>query len=378
MNGKKLRAVLVAAAVTLAAVATGDQAHAVAGNTADPAYGYVVKISVGSGRSCTGVLLTAKWVATSRECFQIGQTVPPAGPPPVAGVATARSDQFASISQATIDYLIPRDDRNLVLAHLTDYGLILWRGGAKIAATGPAAGETLRVLGFGRTADQWIPDLPHTARYTAQDIGATGIGITPGPAGGAICKGDAGGPVVRDNADGTSALVALISTAWPGGCLGETATRRDATATRIDDLASWISQFQVTGIDGTVEAGAENGCLIVRTSTQTYNLAGYDSSVVKVGASLHLTGFPAPSAGTCMQGLRFQVTAATPILTVSGTVTKGIEIGCLRLASYNLVGGDRTVLKAGAQVKVTGYVDTGTAGFCNGTPLRVLTAIATS
>jgi hypothetical protein len=364
--------------VALVAVAAGDQAFAVAGNTADPAYGYVVKVTVGSNRSCTGVLLANQMVATSRECFKIGSTLPVAGPPPVASIATPRSDQYASITRATIDYLIPRDDRNLVLAHLTAPGLILWRGPAKITTTAPAAGETLRVLGFGRTADQWVPDLPHTAQLAVQDVAATGLGIAPADAGGAICKGDAGGPVVRDNGDGTSTLVALINTSWQGGCLGETGTRRDATATRVDDLAGWIGQFQVTSINGTVEAGAENGCLILRDGGQTYNLAGYDSSIVKVGARVHLTGFQAPDANsTCMQGVRFQVTAATPILTVGGTVTKGVEVGCLRLAQYNLVGGDRTVLKVGARVQVTGYVDTGTVGFCDGTPLRVLTAAAT-
>ena len=39
---------------------------------------------------------------------------------------------------------------------------------------------------------------------------------------------------------------------------------------------------------------------------------------------------------------------------VCGTVTAGVELGCLMLAGYQLVGGPRELLRPGATVRVTG------------------------
>jgi hypothetical protein len=318
-------------------------------------------------------------VATSLECFQVGSTPPAAGPPPASSTAIPRSDVGFSTNPVAIDYIIPRDDRNLVLAHLSGSGIITAPGSVSVAATAPAAGETLQVLGFGRTSQDWVPDVPHTASYLVQDVSATGTGVVPG-GDGSICKGDAGGPVLRQDSTGTATLVGIVDTSWPGGCLAETGTRRDATITRTDDLGAWIKQFEITTVDGVVATGVGSGCLIVQSGGQTYSLVGYDSSVVKAGVNLHLTGFPAPSAAdTCNQGVRFQVTGAVPIQTLTGTVKGGAALNCLLLGRYLLVGGDRTVLQAGASVQVTGYPDATVVSACQqGTPFRVLTAVKSS
>jgi hypothetical protein len=73
------------------------------------------------------------------------------------------------------------------------------------------------------------------------------------------------------------------------------------------------------------------------------------------------------------------VTPPTPPagdVTVSGTVTAGVEGGCLLLAApggpYLLVGGDRAALRPGARVAVTGRVDRGLLSICQqGLPLVV-------
>jgi hypothetical protein len=224
-----------------------------------------------------------------------------------------------------------------------------------------------------------VPDLPHTAQYTVQDVSATGAGVNPvGDA--SICKGDAGGPVLRQGSAGPATLVGIASTSWQGGCLGETSTRRDATITRTDDLGAWIKQFEIATVDGVVAAGTGSGCLTVQSGGQIYSLGGYDSSVVKAGANLHLTGFPAPSAtDPCNQGMRFQVTGAVPIQTLTGTAKAGADPNCLLLGRYLLVGGDRTVLRTGVNVQVTGYPDPTAASPCQqGAPFRVLTAVRTS
>ena len=64
-------------------------------------------------------------------------------------------------------------------------------------------------------------------------------------------------------------------------------------------------------------------------------------------------------------------------LTVTGTVTEGVEPNCLLLDAgggqrYLLVGGDRAELRAGSRVAVTGRVDRGLLSTCQqGEPLVV-------
>ena len=385
MNSRNVRsvrarvlAVLGATVTMLVGFAASDQAFAVGGNTADKAYGYVVRVIVGGSRGCTGVLLTRQLVATSLECFRVGSAPPVAGPPPAPSTANPRSDVGFSATPVAIDYIIPRDDRNLVLAHLSGAGIIASPGSVSVAATAPASGETLQVLGFGRTSQDWVPDVPHAAQFVVQDVSATGAGVIPGGSG-SICKGDAGGPVLRQDGTGAATLAGMVDTSWQGGCLAETGTRRDATITRADDLGAWFKQFEVTTVDGVVAAGSGNGCLVVQSGGQTYSLGGYDGAVVKAGANLHLTGFPAPSAADpCNQGLRFQVTGAVPIQALAGTVKAGGALNCLLLGRNLLVGGDRTVLQAGVSVQVTGYPDPTVASTCQqGAPFRVLTAVKT-
>src|SRR5687768_9466980 len=85
-------AVLAALAVGLVGLTGADQASAVAGGSpADKSYGYVVKVSIGGDRGCTGVLVDPHLVATSKECFQIGSAAPVTGPAPAASTVATRS-----------------------------------------------------------------------------------------------------------------------------------------------------------------------------------------------------------------------------------------------------------------------------------------------
>src|SRR3954451_21246493 len=95
---------------------------------------------------------------------------------------------------------------------------------------------------------------------------------------------------------------------------------------------------------------------------------------------LHATGAAILAASTALVGpaSAFASTAAgspamsdTSSATVSafGTVQSGVEGGCLVLVTthgvqYNLLGGDRTVLRPGARVLVTGSILTDVATFC--------------
>jgi hypothetical protein len=67
--------------------------------------------------------------------------------------------------------------------------------------------------------------------------------------------------------------------------------------------------------------------------------------------------------------------------TVRGTVTAGVEAGCLMLTAggvqYQLVGGDRSLLRAGRSVEVVGEVQPDLATTCQqGVPLLVRSARA--
>ncbi|KXK61793.1 hypothetical protein AWW66_11805 [Micromonospora rosaria] len=61
--------------------------------------------------------------------------------------------------------------------------------------------------------------------------------------------------------------------------------------------------------------------------------------------------------------------------TLTGTVTAGVEPGCLLLDGYLLLGGAKDVVKAGARVTVTGKVEEGMMTTCQqGTPFVVSSA----
>lgn len=62
-------------------------------------------------------------------------------------------------------------------------------------------------------------------------------------------------------------------------------------------------------------------------------------------------------------------------VTVTGTVTPGVEPGCRLLDEYLLIGGPADVLRDGARVTVTGRVEPDLMTTCQqGTPLRVESA----
>ena len=97
---------------------------------------------------------------------------------------------------------------------------------------------------------------------------------------------------------------------------------------------------------------------------------------------------PAVLIGSCVAALGLMVTqaaqageSAPTTVDAEGVVRNGEEAGCLLLPSqgsdepYLLVGGDRTVVKEGARVRVTGILEPHLGGFCQqGIPLRVTSA----
>ncbi|MFK8908374.1 S1 family peptidase [Streptomyces sp. YS-3] len=236
----------VTATTLAAALLIGTPASAVSGDAAPTgSYAFTAKIDVGDGkRACSGALIDPYWIVTAASCFADNPTQPttvPAGPPALRTTATiGRTDLTTTAGQVRdIAELVPRTDRDLVLARLstpvTDIPPLA------VAAGAPVQGETVRVIGYGRTRTEWVPDKLHDAPFGVNAVTSTGIAITGvAPAGAAVCKGDTGGPAVRETG-GTVQLVAVSSTSWQKGCLGSTETTRDgAVSTRTDDLVDWI------------------------------------------------------------------------------------------------------------------------------------------
>jgi hypothetical protein len=95
-----------------------------------------------------------------------------------------------------------------------------------------------------------------------------------------------------------------------------------------------------------------------------------------VATTAPATTAPAPTSTTA-PGKRTEPTRTGGPVTVVGTVTEGVEPGCLLLAAtdggqFLLVGGERAELRAGRRVAVTGRVDHGLLSTCQqGEPLVV-------
>ena len=312
---------LIASLLVAAGWLAAGPAYAVAGGTAaaDGEYGFVAHIQVGqTSRACTGALIDPEWVVTAASCFaEDGQAVP-AGPPAVPVTVTVGRANLASATggqvRAVVD-VVPHPDRNLALAKLVKP--VIDVSPAPIGTTAPAAGESLRVAGFGRTATAWVPERLHTATLAVQSVGTSTIDVAGTPeAQASLCKGDAGGPAFRQTGAAVQ-LLAVHAASWQAGCLGvpATETRTLATETRLDDIADWIRQAVRGGtyvrlptsaavLDTRSNIGAPSGPRAAG-STTTFQVAGVggvpatgvtavlvDVTAITTTTATHLSVFP--------------------------------------------------------------------------------------
>lgn len=231
------------AAVLASALAAGTMSaptgHALAGAaTADPAHSFTAKISVADGPSCSGTLVNNTWLLTAASCFAdpASGSVPTGAPKRKSTAIIGRFDlRSTQGEERQIIHLVPRQDRDLVLARLSApvYGI----GRLRPATAAPSAGESLRITGFGRTRTTWVPNAPRTGTSTVTQVQPTSVQVS----GATVCKGDAGAPAVRST-DGRLELAGIVTRSTHAGCLGSEETRTGAEAVRVDDLGQWIKE----------------------------------------------------------------------------------------------------------------------------------------
>ncbi len=255
MSRRVLRAAWAAGLATgsvVVGVLTAAPAGAVVGDSAkDGQYAFSARIDIDGRRSCTGALVDQSWVLTAAACFADdpaqGRRIPGGRPQQKTTVTVGRTD-LTGQDGATVEAveLSPRGDRDLVMVRLAKPVTNVTP--VTVATAAPRQGEELRVTGYGRTKDEWAPDLLHTATFGVGAVSATAFDMAgTAPADAALCKGDHGGPAFREK-NGAVELVAVNTASWEGGCWGsdEAETRRGAVATRVDDVNSWIQQRRLS------------------------------------------------------------------------------------------------------------------------------------
>ncbi|MFH9355364.1 trypsin-like serine protease [Kitasatospora sp. NPDC017646] len=234
--------VLVAAiAASTLTTSTSTPAGAVPGDpVANDAYTATERLRIGDNlRACTGALVDRNWVLTAASCFADDPSQPGSLP---NGAPKWKTTAAIAGKNAEVAELVPRQDRDLVMARLATP--VDGVTPLAVATTTPTTGEKLRVPGYGRTKDEWVPDRLHSGAFTLDSADSKSVALT-GTGGAVVCKGDTGAPAIRET-NGRAELVAVASRSWQGGCLGTpaTETRTGATGGRVDDLAGWVQQIR--------------------------------------------------------------------------------------------------------------------------------------
>jgi hypothetical protein len=334
-------AAAVAAAVVAAVVASGTAALAVAGGQSVPAdrYSFVAKVDVGDGmQACSGVLVAPEWILTAAACLETGAGAAVTGRPAVPVTASfGRADLSGAGGQVRpVVQLVPHPDRGVLLARLA--APVGGVAPVSLASAPAAVDSTVRVAGYGRTQQDWLPAALHSAEFTVQAVADTQFTVVGADETVGLCRGDAGGPAFQDSADGPL-LTGITSAAWPGGCLDETETRREATQWRVDGLGDWVRQ--------TVEAGEPVGRWDMGEASGTAladsTVAGPAHPAAVSGATLGQSS-RIPGGGTAVRfdGTNDFAATGAPVVDTAGdyTVSAWVRPTTLSSAYTNVVSAD--------------------------------------
>ncbi|MCA2216329.1 LamG-like jellyroll fold domain-containing protein [Jidongwangia harbinensis] len=328
-----------AGAVAAVVVASSAPAFAVAGGQAAPAerYSFVAKLDVGDGvQACSGALVAAEWVLTAAACLETGAGAAAAGRPVVPVTASlGRGDLPSAGGQVrSVVQVVPHATRGVLLARLA----APVRGVTPVAlASAPAAVDsTVRVAGYGRTQQDWLPAAAHSAEFTVREVSEAELTVGGDAVG--VCRGDAGGPALQEAADGPL-LTGVINTSWPGGCLDETEPEREATAIRVDDLGDWVRQSVVTG----EPVGRWDMSEMSGTTLGDSTVAGPAHPASVSGAALGQSGrIPGGETAVRFDGVNDGAATVDPVVDTAGdyTVSAWVRPTVLSAVNSNVVSVD--------------------------------------
>jgi hypothetical protein len=219
-------AVLVAAAAAPAAAVVGGSP---AGLT------FVAKVQYGppgvaGSTGCSAALIKSRYVLTARSCF-----------PDLTAAGAPRRSLTVTVPGYTVPGIevLPHPDRDVALIRLAA-DLPAAATPVTMATAPAAAGDSVYLAGYGRTAGEWVPDQPHTAPASVSSVGTSALTVRS-EAGVTTCRGDAGGPAYLLGG-GIPVLLGVHAGSGQQGCLGSDGTDAGATESRTDDLLPWIDE----------------------------------------------------------------------------------------------------------------------------------------
>ncbi len=223
---KKITTVLTGVVALGLLAVSGSQAVSRGTVVPNDTHQFLARVTSSAG-GCSGALVDPEWIVTSSSCLpESGETQVVVGDVNL-GTGTGH--------RTTVTKVVRHTGRDLAVARLAAAAPVV---PVELATTAAAQGEALQAAGFGRTADEWVPDRPRLAAFTATSSTATTT-VLDGAAD--LCRGDAGGPLFRE-VNGVAHLVGIGKTSWQNGRLLVTETRKGSTATRTDDVVTWIRQ----------------------------------------------------------------------------------------------------------------------------------------